>query len=368
MGVFDVSGEHAASFLDVVATNYARWIDPGQSGYAYLMDPDGKALDDIWIYRQAWDRYLLVVNAANAEKDLAWLRAVNSRQVVIDRDNPALEIEGEVQIRDLKDPSSGANRRVDLALQGPQSLAILQSLASDAETRRRLACIRRTDHAQLNVGGFDLIVARTGYTGEELGFELLVHPDRAVELWNALLEQGVALGLKPCGLAARDSTRIEAGFPLYGHELEGEYGIKPTEAGFAPYVKFHKPFFIGRKQCLELELTKKMEVVRFRVNDKGVRAIRGGDPVVNKRGQYIGRVTSCTLVGERQIGLAYVDKRSNVPGTEIGVFPSSHGEEGLAKALKDLSSGDRVPLNVWATVLTRFPGKDEKASWGKEPE
>ena len=366
MGVLDISGEHAASFLDVVATNYARWIDPGQSGYAYLMDPDGTVLDDIWIYRQAWDRYLLVVNAANAEKDLAWLRAVNSRQVVIDRDNPAMEIEGEVTIRDLKDPSSGAERRVDLALQGPQSLAILQSLASDAEVRRRLACIRRTDHAQLDVGGFDLIVARTGYTGEEYGFELLVHPDRAVELWNALLEKGAASlgGIKPCGLAARDSTRIEAGFPLYGHELEGEHGIKPTEAGFAPYVRFHKPFFIGRRQCLELELSKKMEVVRFRVIEKGVRAVRGGDPVVNRRGQYIGRVTSCTLVGERQIGLAYVDKRHNVPGTEIGVFPSSHAEEAAAKALGDLAAGDKVPLNVWATVVTRFPDKAEKANWG----
>jgi glycine cleavage system T protein len=365
MGVLDIRGEHAASFLDAVTTNYARWIDPGQSGYAYLMNPDGQVLDDIWVYRQAWDRYLVVVNAANAEKDLAWLRAVNSRQALIDRDNPAMEIEGEVAIRDLKDPSSGADQRVDLALQGPKSLAILQSMTQDNDVRRSLACIRRTDHAQLNVGGFDLIVARTGYTGEECGFELLVHPERAVELWDVLLEKGVAFGLKPCGLAARDSTRIEAGFPLYGHELEGEYGIKPSEAGFAPYVKFHKPFFVGRKRCLEVELTKKMEVVRFRVNEKGVRAIRDGDPVVNKRGQYIGRVTSCTLVGDKQIGLAYVDKRANLPGTEIGIFPSSHGEEGLLKALKDLSNGDKVPLNVWATVLTRFPSKEEKAVWGQ---
>jgi len=367
MGILDVTGEHAASFLDAVASNYARWIDPGQSAYAYLLDPDGQVLDDIMMYRQAWDRYLLVVNAANAEKDLAWLRAVNSRQVIIDRDNPAMEIEGQVAIRDLKDPACGADQRADLALQGPQSLAILQNLTQDPGVRRRLACIRRTDHAQLELAGFNLIVARTGYTGEEYGYELLVHPDRAVELWNLLLEKGASFGLKPCGLAARDSTRIEAGLPLYGHELAGEHEISPTEAGFAAYVKFHKPFFVGRKHCLEMEQAKKMEVLRFRINETGVRAVRGGDAVVNKRGQYVGRVTSCTLVGDKQIGLAYVDKRNNVPGTEIGVFPASHGEEGLAKALKDLANGDKLPLHVWATVLTRLPDQEERATWGQRP-
>jgi len=366
MGVLEVSGEHAASFMDVVASNYARWIDPGQSTYAYLFDPDGNVIDDIWMYRLAWDRYLLIVNAVNAEKDLAWLRAVNSRRVIIDRENPAMEIEGEAIIRDLKDASCGADQRVDLALQGPNSLAVLQSLTPDANVKHRLARIRRTEHTRLKLAGFDLIVARTGYTGEEWGFELVVHPDRAVELWNLLLDKGAIFGLKPCALGARDSTRIEAGLPLYGHELAGDYGILPSEAGFAPYIKFHKPFFIARKHCLEAEFTKKMEVVRFRVNEAGVRALRGGDPVVNKRGQYIGRVTSCTLVGDRQIGLAYVEKRYNEPGTEIGIFPLPHGEEGLIKAIRDLTSGDKVPLHVWATVLTRFPDQQEKATWGLE--
>lgn len=364
MGVLEVSGEHAASFLDVVASNYARWIDPGQSAYAYLFDADGKVIDDIIMYRRAWDNYLLVVNAANAEKDLAWLQAVNSRRFVIDRENPAMEIEGEATIRDLKDPSSGADQRVDVALQGPKSLAILQSLSQDTALQRKLARIRRTEHTQVQLEGLDLIIARTGYTGEELGFELLVHPDHALELWNLLLEKGKPFGIKPCGLGARDSTRIEAGLPLYGHELAGDYDIAPAEAGFPLYVKFHKPFFVGRQHCLEVEAKKKMAVVRFRVNETGVRALRGGDAVVNKRGQYIGRVTSCTLVGRRQVGLAFVEQRYNEPETEIGVFPSAHGEEAAGKALKDLSSGDRVPLCVWATVLTRFPDKDEKAGWG----
>jgi glycine hydroxymethyltransferase len=185
-----------------------------------------------------------------------------------------------------------------------------------------------------------------------------------VELWNLLLEKGEPFGIKPCGLGARDSTRIEAGLPLYGHELAGNYGIAPAEAGFPLYVKFHKPFFVGRKHCVEAEANKKRAVVRFRVNETGVRALRGGDPVVNKRGQYIGRVTSCTLVGGRQVGLAFVERRHNEPGTEIGVFPSAHGEEGAVKAMKELATGDKVPLCVWATVLTRFPDKVEKAGWG----
>ena len=363
MGVLDISGEHAAAFLDVVASNYARWIDPGQSGYAYLVDPDGEVIDDFIMYRLAWDHYLLVMNAVNAEKDLAWLRAVNSRQYIIDRRNPAMEIEGEVIIRDLKDPSSGIDRRVDVALQGPNSLAILQSLTSDPGIKRRLARIRRTDHTRVELAGIDLIIARTGYTGEEWGYELLVHPDRAVRLWYLLLQRGEPFGIKPCGLGARDSTRIEAGLPLYGHELAGDYGISPSEAGFAPFVKLHKPFFIGRKACLDNELNKTMEVVRFRVNEAGVRALRTGDPVVNKRGQYIGRVTSCTLVGDRQIGMAHVEERYNEPGAEIGIFPLPHGKEEPAKLIRDLSSGDRVPLHIWATVLTRFPEVEEKAIW-----
>ncbi len=363
MGVFDVSGEHAASFLDVVASNYARWIDPGQAAYAYLFDADGNVLDDFIMYRLAWDRYLLIVNAVNADKDLAWLRAVNSQEVVIDRANPAIEIEGQVTIRDLKDPSSGADGRVDLALQGPNSLAILQSLSDDARVKQQLARIRRTDHIQAELAGIDLIIARTGYTGEEWGFEILPHPDRAVELWNLLLVAGAPWGIKPCGLAARDSTRIEAGLPLYGHELAGDYSISPTEAGFAPYIKFHKPFFIGRAHCLEIERGKRMLVVRFRVNETGVRALRSGDPVVNKRGQYIGRVTSCTLVGSHQLGLAHVETPYSEPGTEIAIFPLPHGKERSPKPIADLASGDRVPLHVSATVLSRFPEDKEKVLW-----
>ena len=127
--------------------------------------------------------------------------------------------------------------------------------------------------------------------------------------------------MQPTGLAARDSTRTEAGLPLYGHELEGHFGISPAGARFAAYVKLHKPFFIGRKPYLEAEKGRTMEVARFRMNDRGVRMPKTGDPVVNKKGQAIGWVTSAAVdVDGIILGLAYVGSRYAKPGDEIGIF------------------------------------------------
>lgn len=357
MGVLEAAGPHAASFLDAVTSNYVRWLDPGQSQYAYLLDPDGNVIDDIMVYCRARDRFLIVVNAANAEKDWAWLTAVNEGQVVMDRDNPAMSVEGEAILRDLKDPACGPDRRVDLALQGPASLPILQALTDDPKVKDALARIRRTDLIEVAISGISLIIARTGYTGEDTGYEIFVHPDRAVELWDLLLEKGA----KPCGLAARDSTRIEAGLPLYGHELAGPLGIIPHEAGFPGYVKFHKPFFVGRAAVMERAARSKRELVRFRVDQTGVKALRGGEhgeTVVNKRGKYIGRVTSCTLVGGVQIGLALVERRYTEPGTPLAIYPAAGGKGLAVKPPAELSTGDSAVLPLWATVLPRFPEKE----------
>jgi glycine hydroxymethyltransferase len=361
MGVLEVSGPHAASFLDTVTTNYVRWLDPGQSEYSYLLDPDGKVIDDIMIYCRARDRYLIVVNAANAEKDWAWLNAVNEGQVILDRDNPSIKVEGKALVRDLKDPAHGPDQRVDLALQGPASLAILQELAGDVRLKEALARVRRTDLIEVTLSGIDLVIARTGYTGEEIGYEIFVHPDRAVELWDLLLETGAAYGIKPCGLAARDSTRIEAGLPLYGHELAGPLDIIPHEAGFPGYVKFHKPFFVGRSAVIEQSARSDRILVRFRVDETGVRALRGGEhgeTVVNKRGNYIGRVTSATLVGGFQLGLALVDRRYAEPGTPLAIYPAASGKGPTVKVPADLTEGDSALLPVWATVLPRFPERE----------
>jgi len=361
MGVLEAAGPHAASFLDTVTTNYVRWLDPGQSHYTYLLDPDGNVIDDIMVYCRARDRYLLVVNAVNAEKDWAWLTAVNEGQVMIDRDNPAMAVEGTAILRDLKDPACGADRRIDLALQGPASLPTLQALTDDLKVKDALARVRRTDLIEVTLSGIPLIVARTGYTGEEIGYEIFCHPDQAVELWNLLLDKGTEYGVKPCGLAARDSTRIEAGLPLYGHELAGPLNIIPHEAGFPGYVKFHKPFFVGREAVMARAARSKREMVRFQVNETGVKALRGGDhgeTVVNRRGRYIGQVTSCTLVEGLQVGLALVDHRYSDPGTQLAVYPAASGKGPAVKPPADLTAGDSVVLPVWATVLTRFPEKE----------
>jgi len=356
MGVIEVAGEHATGFLDLVTSNYVRWIGDGQSQYSYLLDPDGNVIDDLFIYRRAPDRYMLVVNAANAEKDLAWLQAVNSGEVLIDREHPDLEIEGPVTIRDLKDPSARDDRRVDIALQGPASLAILQSLTDDPRLRERLARLQRTEFIETELAGIEMLLARTGYTGEEIGYELYVHPDDAPRLWNLLLEKGESFGIKPAGLGARDSTRTEAGLPLHGHDLAGPYNISPIEAGFGSYVKFHKPYFIGRRALLEKEATRRMELLRFRMNEKGVRMAKLGDLVVDRRGKYIGRVTSCALGTEGfQIGLAYVDKKYNREGTQIGIIPLPHDKVPPTKPVEELALGDKMLLHEKATVLTRFP-------------
>jgi glycine hydroxymethyltransferase len=344
MGVFEVSGPHAEEFLDLVVSNYVRWYAPGESFYAYLLDHDGKVIDDLLVYRRSRERFQIVVNASNADKDWAWLNAVNNGEVLLDRERPDLKVLRPATIRNLKDPASGADMRIDLALQGPAALKILQSLTDDGRLRDRLGRVRKTGVMECVLSGFDLVIARTGYTGEEMGFELFVHPDRAVAFWEALLAAGKPFGIQPTGLAARDSTRTEAGLPLY--------------------VKLHKPYFIGRPAYLRTEATRTLEVVRFRMNDRGVRMPKTGDPVVNKKGQAIGWVTSAAVdVDGVILGLAYVQCRYAKPGDEVGVF-NVPGKPVVEKPNKaELTPGDKVALPDAATLLSRFPDKAERAHW-----
>jgi len=351
MGVFEIEGPHATTFLDVVCSNYVAWLEDGQSCYGYLLDPDGEVIDDVMIYRRRADRYLMVVNAANEAKDWDWLNEVNGQRVVIDRDRPWVQVEAQATLRNLKDPVAGARELRDLALQGPASLHTLQALTDDRALKSALGRVRRTELIECELAGLSLVIARTGYTGEEWGFEIFVHPDQALRLWQAILEAGAHFGVKPAGLAARDSTRTEAGLPLYGHELAGPFHISPIEAGFPGYVKYHKPFFIGRDALLAREQDRARELIRFRVDDKGVRRPQLGDPVANRKGQLVGYVTSCSIdVEGRLLGLAIVEKRYNVPGTPIAIF--TLGGKPLDEALR---RGNRVALPVAATVLTRFP-------------
>jgi glycine hydroxymethyltransferase len=359
MGCFEVAGRNAIAFLDTVISNYAHWLSDGESCYAYLLDPDGKPIDDLMVYRRRADLFLLVVNAANEDKDWAWLNAVNDGRVVIDRQRPWLQLEAPAVLRDLKDPTSGERQLRDLALQGPSSLAILQACTDDPETQAVLARVRRTDLIEVELGGIPLVVARTGYTGEDVGFELFVHPDDQMSFWNLLLDYGQAFGVTPCGLAARDSTRIEAGLPLYGHELAGPFDISPTEAGFPGYVKYHKPFFIGRDALLAQDLERERELIRWRMDQKGVRRPNTGDPVVNKRGQVIGHVTSCSIDVEGYLlGLAIVNRRYTEEGTSVGIFVLPTRKAPAEKQKAELQMGDKVQLPTDATVLPRFPERE----------
>jgi glycine cleavage system T protein len=375
MGVFEVSGPHATEFLDLVCSNYVRWFDPGQSFYSYFLDPDGKVIDDLFVYRRGKDLYLMVVNAANADKDWAWLNAVNEGEVQIDRQRPDLRVLRPATLHNLKDPSAGADGRVDLALQGPASLAILQRLTGDLRLRDRLACVPKTGLIECTLGDsspgseelFDLIIAHTGYTGEEIGYEIFVHPDQAVAFWETLLAVGEPFGLKPCGLAARDSTRAEAGLPLYGHELAGPFDISPVGAGFGSYVKLHKPYFIGRTAHLAREKERTMEIARFRMNERGVRMPKGGDPVVNRKGRAVGWVTSAAVdVDGWILGMAYLESRYHRTGDELGIFslPARPLVEKEDKA--ELEPGDQIQLPDTATILARFPDDEERAHWHGE--
>jgi glycine hydroxymethyltransferase len=266
-------------------------------------------------------------------------------------------MEKPVSIRDLKDPSSGDDQRVDIALQGPASVKILQAMASDSGTRACLGCLMKSHLVRTELCGIPVIVSRTGYTGEEFGYELFVHPDHAVAFWNAVLDAGKPFGVRPAGLGSRDSTRTEAGLPLYGHELAGDFDVDPIEAGYGGFVKFHKPFFIGRGPLLERWLKpRKKEIVRFRITTKNSRNIRTGDPVVDRGGRYVGNVTSCTLVEGKLKGLALVDANLKSNGSRIAIFPLPPGNRvPPSVAWDDMKKGDRLLLSERAVVLPRFP-------------
>ncbi|HEY4691063.1 MAG TPA: glycine cleavage system aminomethyltransferase GcvT, partial [Anaerolineae bacterium] len=361
MGVLDACGPNAAPFLDLITANDVAALEVGESHYTYLLGIDGIPIDDLLIYRLAEERFLLVVNASNNDKDWAWLNAVNDGQAAIDARRPWVRNTAPCVLRDLRDRQWGAECRVDIALQGPKSMAILQSICDDATDAASLGRMPRTHLMQARLRGFDVIVSRTGYTGESVGYELFVHPDKAPEFWDLLLEAGASLGVKPTGLAARDSTRTEAGLPLYGHELAGPLNLMPNDAGFAPYVKTFKPFFVGREAYLAHEARRTMEVARFRMNDKGVRVPKGAaaletggdmDYVVDKRGRVIGRVLSCAIDSAGYLtGQALVEKKHAVDGTPIGILPASKD----GKPAADLKIGARVPTIEAATVISRFP-------------
>lgn len=355
MGVYQAEGPEAAIFLDTVCGNDINSLEVGQSLYTHFLTPKAAVIDDLLVYRRSAEKYLVVVNASNDDKDWAWLNAVLQGKVSIDKDRPwVLGYGRKVTLRNLRDPKEGDDMRVDIALQGPKSRQILLALGCDEATRKRIMKLKRTELCEATIGGLDLVVSRTGYTGESMCFELFVHPDKSVELWQKLMSAGEPFGLKPCGLGARDSLRTEAGLPLYGHEMGGDHNLGVGDAGFHTYVKTYKPWFIGREAFLAQEQNRKSVVVRFRFSDKGVRMAHLGDPVIDKRGKTIGYVTSCAVDKEGLLtGQAYIDLKYAEKDTPIFIYQGAPDK--ASKAPADLTIGDRTHIPNAALVLSRFP-------------
>lgn len=357
MGVFEFVGVGALPFLDAVTTNDLTTLKVGDSHYTYLLDVDGQPFDDLMIYRLKRDHYLAVVNASNNDKNWAWLRAVRAGDVMIDKDHPWRRVEGVSQfvMRDLRQRSAGDDMRVDIALQGPKSKEILLSLDGLEEDKAAVAALKWAGITTAHLGGFDLIISRTGYTGERIAYELFVHPEAAPDLFKAL----VASGATACGLAARDSLRIEAGLPLYGHELAGPLSLNPADAGFGSFVKTYKPFFVGRSAYMQHETERDAEIVRFRLDSKGARPPHQGDPLVDNKGRVVGIVTSCSIDSDGyQLGQAYVKFDYTTEGTKLGVYTGV--ERFKAPQADKIKLGSRFSVPEPVTVLSRFPRRKKR--------
>jgi len=354
MGVYQAEGPDACVFLDCVCANDIGSLQVGESCYTHFLDPDSNVIDDLLVYRHHPEKYLVVVNASNDDKDWAWLNAVKAGNVMVDSGKPWVQSFGKkVTLRNLRNPKEGEDMRVDLALQGPKSRDILLALPWDIETRRKITKLNRTQLCIATLNGVDLIISRTGYTGEKVAFELFIHPDRLVAFWNLLMEKGQPFGLKPCGLGARDSLRTEAGLPLYGHEMGGEFNLGVAEAGFAPYVKIYKPWFIGRESYMEREKERKGMVVRFRFVNQHVRMAHLGDEVLNEDGQNIGIVTSCAIDSQGYLtGQAFLPYEYNKENQRIFIYQQAKKQADLRRNTNQKELRSSSPDE--ALVVSRF--------------
>jgi aminomethyltransferase len=287
MGEFIISGAGALNAIQRLFTNDFGNMTTGRVRYTAMCNDNGGILDDLVIYKMDEERYMLVVNASNREKDAGWIRG---------------HINGAV-FEDLSD-SFG-----QIALQGPASASILASV-SETIPEKYYTFIEKGKAA-----GFDCIVSQTGYTGET-GFELYCKSEDTEGLWKALLETGREQGLIPCGLGARDTLRLEAAMPLYGHEMDEK--VNPFEAALSFAVKMDKPDFIG-KAALEPFLSKdKLKRIRtgLRVTGRGI--IREQCPVY-VQGSSIGITTSGTFAPhlKQSIAMAMLKPEFTSPGTKV---------------------------------------------------
>ena len=356
MGVLEAAGTDAAEFLNTIATNDINRLSLGCAQYSYILDAAGNVLDDIIVYRRAEDNFMVVVNAANEPKIKAYLEGLISGQVVIDTDRLDRKLPPKAVIRDMRDTKSGSDCRVDIALQGPASIDVLFTMIKEVKARQALENMKPFHFIETTVNGINCIVSRTGYTGAQIGFELFVHPAKAPQLWNALLQNGKSLGLLPCGLGARDSLRIEAGLPLYGHELDGQFGISPFEAGYGWAIKLDKEFFIGKAAIQQKAKAYNMQVARVQLpGTKGVRPVRQNDAVLDDNGRCIGQVLSCAKAGEKQIAIVYLCKDAIKENEPVGIYYLARSQNQVRQGKKQtVQIAEVLNAGLSGTVVSRF--------------
>ncbi|WP_339925832.1 glycine cleavage system aminomethyltransferase GcvT [uncultured Cyclobacterium sp.] len=291
MGEFIVEGPNALDLIQKVSSNDAATLKIGQAQYTCFPNLQGGVVDDFLTYKLDEERYMLVVNASNIDKDWKWIQQHNTQ-------NAKLE--------------NISDQTCLFAIQGPNAIKAIQSLTSIS--------LKDIPFYHFVTGTFagveGVIVSATGYTGE-LGFELYMKNEAAKKVWEAIFEAGSELNIKPIGLGARDTLRLEMGYCLYGHELTDE--TSPLEAGLGWITKFTKDFINHENLKKQKEAGLKRKLVGFKLQERGIP--RAKYPIVNAEGKVIGEVTSGSQspsmgVG---IGLGYVDIAYAKPGNEIGI-------------------------------------------------
>ena len=304
-GIFDVShmgevfvrGPHAFDFVQHLVTNDAAKLYDGKAMYTVMCREDGGIVDDLLVYRLGAEEYLLVINAANIDKDFAWMQAHNPMGAELENASEAVAL---------------------LAVQGPKSIEIVQRL-----TDAPLGDLKYYHFTEITGGDFfgceRALLSRTGYTGE-LGLELYVDPGRAAAVWDAVLEAGADDGLRPAGLGARDTLRLEAGYALYGNDITDE--TNPLEAGLGWVVKLDQGAFVGREALQAVKARgPERRLVGFVMEARSLP--RPGYPILDGDGEAIGTVTSGTLspMLEQGIGMGYVPNQEafTTPGAALAV-------------------------------------------------
>ncbi len=286
MGEFLLEGAGAEQALNRLLTNDFAGMQTGTARYSPMCNAQGGTVDDLIVYRQD-GKYMIVVNAANRAKDFDWMSA---------------NLGSGAKLFDVSDDIAL------LAVQGPQAKAAMQAVLTDGGLPEKYYSFTH----DCGVAGVSCLVSRTGYTGED-GFEIYAPPAQAGAIWDALLMGGKAFGLVPCGLGARDTLRLEAGMPLYGHELSDS--ITPSEAGLGFFIKRDKPDFIGRDALMEPRRRKRIGLV---LTDRGI-AREGAKVFLND--QEIGFVTSGTSSPtlKQSIAMALVDAGVDAPAVDVEV-------------------------------------------------